>query len=100
MRVKSKWREATLVLGGASLYCAGGLIFSVMPVYLGNIDRLLHVSPAALGTLSAAELWSIAIASLTGPLWIDRFDWRKLARIGAVTSLVGQAASLWVTDFN
>lgn len=93
-------RETGAVLGGAVLYCAGALIFSVMPAYLGNIDRLLHVSPAALGDLSAAELWSIAIASLTGPAWIKRFKWRMLARIGAVTALVGQLTSLWVTHFD
>lgn len=92
--------QSGLVLTSTVLYCAGALIFTFMPAYLGAIDKLLRVSPAALGALAAAELWAIAFASLTAPLWIGRLDWRVWARIGAMTSLAGQLASLWVTDFN
>ena len=100
MKYQSARSETSTLLGSTALYCAGSLIFSFMPVYLGDVGRRLHLSSAALGVLSAAELWSIAIASLTGPLWINRFNWRLLARIGAVTSIFGQLGSLALTDFN
>lgn len=92
-------RTKQIVLGGALLYCAGGLMFVFMPAYLGNIERLYGMSPADLGMLSAAELWAIALASFLGPFWIGRFNWRTLARFGALSALLGQIASLFIADY-
>ena len=89
-----------VVLGGAILYCTGGVVFFIIPTFLGDIGQIYKVSSADLGVLSAAELWAIAFASLAGPFWINRVDWRVLARVGALISLVGQFASLLVRDFN
>lgn len=100
MKCQSARSETSALLGSAAFYCAGSLIFSFMPVYLGDIGRRLHLSSAALRVLSAAELWSIAFASLTGPVWINRFNRRLLARIGAATAMIGQLGSLALNDFH
>ena len=89
-----------IVLAGAILYCTGGVVFFVIPALLDNVARMYRVSPADLGMLPALELWGIALASLTGPLWINRFSWRLVARVSALISLVGQLASLLATHFD
>lgn len=91
-------RDRALVIAGCALYSAGGLVFTVTPIYLGNVAEKFGASPETLGALSALELWAMALISLTGPLWIARIDWRTLVRVGAVVSLVGQLVSLGVTD--
>ncbi|HKY82657.1 MAG TPA: MFS transporter, partial [Sphingobium sp.] len=92
-------KEVRQTITGTAFYCAGGLIFTVMPAYLGGVGRALGVDAVALGTLSAVELWAIALASLTGPLWINRFDRRALAALGAVIALVGQCLTLFLSDY-
>ena len=92
-------RTKRIILGGALLYCAGGLMFVFTPAYLGNVERLYGISPADLGILSAAELWSIALASFLGPFWIGRFNWRTLVRFGALSALLGQITSLFIADY-
>ena len=84
---------------GIVLYSAGALVFTFMPAYLGAIGTALGASPTSLGTLAAAELWAIAFASLMGPFWIGRLNWRVWARIGAIASLLGQCISLSVSHF-
>lgn len=92
--------ESRAVLSGTVLTAAGSLIYYLMPAYLGSVDRMLRVSPSSLGTLSAVEVWSIALTSLFGPFWIARFDWRLMVRIGAAIAFAGQFASIWMTSFN
>lgn len=88
------------VLGGALLYCAGGLMFVFTPAFLGDMQERFGLSPADLGTLSAVELWAIALASFLGPFWITRVSWRTLVRFGAAAALAGQVASLFVANFH
>ena len=38
-----------IVIGGALLYCAGGLIFVVMPVYLAHAQIIYNISRAIWG---------------------------------------------------
>ena len=88
-----------ITVAGAILYCTGGVVFFITPAFLGAVDRLFKVSPADLGMLSACELRAIACASLLGPLWVNRCDWRVLIRVSALISCAGQIASLIVKSF-
>ncbi|WP_142639777.1 MFS transporter [Sphingomonas sp. IC081] len=95
-----KAQQNRAIVAGALLYCSASLIFYIVPAFLRSIARLYDASPAQLGMLSAMEFWAIAAASLTGPLWINRFNWRTIARVGAAIALIGQVASLFVRDFD
>ena len=57
----------------------GGLIFNTMPLLLGAAGEAFALSPAQLGTLSLTSGVGYLIGTLTGPLWVERVNWRVAA---------------------
>jgi len=57
----------------------GGLIFNTMPLLLGTAGEAFTLSPAELGTLSLTSGVGYLIGTLTGPLWVERVNWRIAA---------------------
>jgi len=64
----------------------GGLVFNTMPLLLGTAGDAFGLSPAQLGTLSLTAGIGYLVGTLTGPIWVDRVNWRVAAFgiVGAV----------------
>jgi len=64
----------------------GGLVFNTMPLLLGSAGEAFSLSPAQLGTLTLTAGVGYLLGTLTGPLWVERVNWRIAAFVivGAV----------------
>lgn len=78
----------------------GGLVFNTMPLLLGTAGDAFDFSPSKLGSLSLTAGVGYLAGTLTGPLWVERVNWRiaAFAILAAViasflfaTQLSGQA---------
>lgn len=69
-----------LIIVAVSMVSAiGGLVFNTMPFLLGTAGDAFAFSPGQLGTLSLTAGVGYLIGTLTGPLWVDRVNWRIAA---------------------
>jgi len=66
----------------------GGLVFNTMPLLLNAVSTEFGMTPKQLGDLSMTAGIGYLVGTLTGPLWVERVNWR----IAAIT-LVGFAAA-------
>ena len=57
----------------------GGLIFNTMPILLGTAGEAFGFNNAELGNLSLMAGVGYLAGTLTGPLWVDSFQWQKTA---------------------
>ncbi len=57
----------------------GGLVFNTMPLLLGTAGEAFSLMPAQLGTLSLTAGIGYLAGTLTGPLWVERVNWRAAA---------------------
>ena len=84
----------------AILLCLPGVtFFNILPVYLGAVSEEFGLGPDKIGYLSAIEMGALALASLLGPFWIRRFDWRKLAVFVILVMLAGNLLTLVVESY-
>jgi len=65
----------------------GGLVFNTMPLLLGAAKEAFSLSPAQLGTLSLTAGIGYLAGTLTGPLWVERVNWR-VAAFGIVAAVI------------
>jgi len=82
-------KHTLLVIIAVSMVSAiGGLVFNTMPLLLGAAGEAFSLSPAQLGSLSLTAGIGYLAGTLTGPLWVDRVNWRvaAFAIIAAVTA--------------
>ena len=87
-------------LVAAILLCLPGVtFFNILPVYLGAATEHFGLTPDKVGFLSAAEMGSLALASLLGPLWINRFDWRRIAFFVILVMLSGNLLTIIVNSY-
>ena len=91
--------EWKVVAAGALLTLSGSAIYFLIPFYLGSMMESLSLSPAQAGILSSSEYYAIAITSLLGPLWIGRFNWRKLAIFGVIVACIGHTVTMMLDSF-
>lgn len=57
----------------------GGLVFNTMPILLNTVSEAFGFSPKQLGTISLCAGGGYLAGTLTGPLWVDRVNWRGAA---------------------
>lgn len=57
----------------------GGLVFNTMPILLGTAGEAFSLTPSQLGTLSLTAGIGYLAGTLTGPLWVERVNWRLAA---------------------
>lgn len=70
-------RSSLAVILAVSMVSAiGGLVFNTMPLLLGAAGAEFEFGPAQLGTLSLAAGVGYLLGTLTGPLWVERVNWR------------------------
>ncbi len=59
----------------------GGLVFNTMPLMLNAVGETLKLGEAELGILYSSTGLGYLAGTLSGPLWVDRFSWKKSSRI-------------------
>lgn len=73
-------KNTFLVILAVSMVSAiGGLVFNTMPLLLGTAGEAFELNPAQLGTLSLTAGIGYLLGTLTGPLWVERVNWRIAA---------------------
>ena len=82
----------------------GGLVFNTMPLMLSSAAQSLGLGEVELGFLYSSTGLGYLVGTLSGPLWVDRFSWRKsasliclLAAASFIASAHVSGASLYVT---
>ena len=92
-------RTAAAVVGVAPIAVAlclsviGVLMFKVLPLVVGAAADYLHLGASDLGLLASSDLVGITIASVVGPWWVRRVDWRIAAWVALGLVAIGNAAS-------
>ena len=87
-------------LTAAILLCLPGVtFFNILPVYLGAATEEFGLTPDKVGFLSATEMGALALASLLGPIWIKRFDWRHVAVFVTTVMLIGNLVTIVVKSY-
>jgi len=66
----------------------GGLVFNTMPLLLNTVSQTLNFTPEQLGALSLTAGIGYLVGTLTGPLWVDRVNWR-VASLVIITCAAG-----------
>ena len=76
-----------VILAVSMVSAIGGLVFNTMPLLLGAAGEAFGLSPAQLGTLSLTAGIGYLAGTLTGPLWVERVNWR-LTAFGIVAAVI------------
>lgn len=69
----------TIIIAVSMVSAIGGLIFNTMPILLGTAGEAFGFNNAELGNLSLMAGVGYLAGTLTGPLWVDSFQWQKTA---------------------
>ncbi|MFV1998423.1 MAG: hypothetical protein ACC641_10480 [Acidiferrobacterales bacterium] len=78
----------------------GSAIFNLEPLFLAAATEQFQLSNKQIGFLASSELAGIALASVTTPLWLPRFDKRHLAYIGLLLIASGNLVSIGCDSFD
>ena len=84
---------------GVLLGVSGVAIFNVLPLYLGAAAEQLNLSPDKTGLLATIELSAIALASLLGPLWVSRVNWRVTAYAATSIIILGDLLTTTLSNY-
>ena len=76
-----------VILAVSMVSAIGGLVFNTMPILLGTAGEAFGLSPAQLGTLSLTAGIGYLAGTLSGPLWVERVNWR-VAAFGIVAAVI------------
>ena len=78
-------RMSVIVIVAVSMVSAiGGLVFNTMPLLVQSLGESLSLSIASLGNLSLVAGIGYLIGTLSGPFWVDKFNWRLEALVVSV----------------
>lgn len=70
-------KNALPVIIAVSMVSAiGGLVFNTMPLLLNALSTTMGLTPEALGNLSLCAGFGYLVGTISGPLWVDRVNWR------------------------
>lgn len=83
-----------------SLFIVGPLPYLILPGLMLGLAGRFHWSDTRLGVLATIELGGMAVISLTGLYWQNRWNWRWLAVCGALLIVAGDLASTKATGFS
>jgi MFS family permease len=75
----------------------GGLVFNTMPLMLGSAAQSLGLGEVELGFLYSSTGLGYLAGTLSGPIWADRFSWRKSASLIGVLAAAAFVASAHVS---
>ena len=77
----------------------GPAIFLIMPVFVGALAETLGFTDRELGFVASADLAGMAVSSIFMVKLVRKRNWRWLAFTGLLISILGNAASLALTEF-
>ena len=71
----------------------GGVPFNTMPLLLSSFDPALGLTGDELGTLSSLAFFGYLVGTLSGPVWVDRVNWRNTSLTVSILAAVMFALS-------
>lgn len=96
----ASYRQPAAVLAAACLLSgAGGMIWNVMPEFLGSAAMSYKLTDGQIGWVGSTFMAGFAMLSATSFFWINRFNWRMLAAVGAVLSVLSVAGSALAQNY-
>ena len=66
----------TVIIAVSMVSAIGGLVFNTMPLLLNSVSTALGFGAEQLGTLSLCAGLGYLVGTLSGPLWVDRVNWK------------------------
>ena len=66
----------------------GGVPFNTMPLLLSSFDPALGLTGDELGTLSSLAFFGYLVGTLSGPVWVDRVNWRNTSLAVSILAAV------------
>jgi hypothetical protein len=76
----------------------GVFALMIMPIVPGELISQLGFSKEEATSIISAEVGGGALASILAMFWIGRVNWRTAAFISIVVVVIGNAASMYITD--
>lgn len=93
-----------VIIAVSMVSAIGGLVFNTMPLLVQSLGAALSLSEARLGELSFAAGVGYLLGTMSGPFWIDRFNWRlsavtvsSIAALSFITSAHSAGSGLYAS---
>jgi MFS family permease len=87
----------TVIIAVSMVSAIGGLVFNTMPLLVQSLGESLSLSAASLGNLSFAAGLGYLAGTLSGPIWVDRYNWRLSALAVVILASLSFVASAYVS---
>lgn len=98
--VNSDTVNSKLVIATAAMISALVLLYwNFMPVMLGNAAEARGYSESELGFLASAFSGGLFLTTLSGVLWIRRYDWKLLIKAGGFISALAYLVPLFFESY-
>ena len=91
--------ETRIVILGSMLFVGSTAIFYMFPAFLQALADRLSLDAADMGLLAGAESAAIALTSLLGPFWINRFSQHSCMIVGVVLCIAGNVLTILASSF-
>ena len=79
---------AAIIIG-----CVGVFFVFGMPFFVGGIISELGLSQSQANLVSSAEIAGMALSSMLGFFWIQRYEWKTIAYFGITVIILGNFIS-------
>ena len=85
--------KKTEVLAAIIVGCVGVFFVFGMPFFVGGIISELGFNQSQANLVSSAEIAGMALSSMLGFFWIQKFRWRTIAYFGIAVIVAGNLIS-------
>ena len=76
------------------------LVFATMPILVGGMADRFNLDDLQSGLIATLYFSTYAIIALTSPLWVRRWDWRRMGFLGFIVMLSSLSVALAAKDFS
>lgn len=87
------------ILSLAWVGAIGAAVILLLPIIVGAFVDHLGFSEQSAGLILSIDMGGYTLATLLALFWIEKGNWRLISLVGIVGMLIGNLASLFVTDF-
>ena len=88
-----------VVAAAAGSGTAAVLVFAVMPVLVGGMADRYALNDLQSGLIATVYFSSYALMALTSPLWVRRWNWRRMTFFGFVIMLASLGVASMASSF-
>ena len=81
------------VFAAIMIRCVGVFFVFGMPFFVGGIISELGFSQSQANLVSSAEIAGMALSSMLGFFWIQKYRWKNIAYFGIVIIIIGNFLS-------